>query len=414
MPSDPKELERRKFEYGLFLWRLNKALPALRTLYDQAVAAAPVDVANIADELENRRARTLADTLPALFYGAAITIRDDINGIVRHSCAGGILQVMQTLLEGFVDAIGVSRAHPLGHRYATPDASVTQPFSRVLWSARNAYVHGGDWRAAGASGKVDPRSRLPIDTLKAVGVEDPKKANAFELLEILAGGGDIDSLRRSLIEAAREALEAPSSGVTHVGQGAQIPEFARIGWFAIVLIVLALIFPVFRGREPSVAAIVYVFGEGDDRIAVKIASGSITSPDQLIEKLRDAAATELAPNDVAKYLEYRQLEKAFEVLCNEIVAYDPERDDFTERVLSVCDTAEQLFHANRALPDPIAEYIIANYVPDDPRPKEQALHAILADLLARQGFEAHPYEERRVPPGVLDNIADSQVKAADI
>jgi hypothetical protein len=385
------EAGRRKTEYALFLWRVNKAIPAIRALYDQAIAASPRGLGDV-DLSKPARHLDLGEYFPSLLHAASVYVRDDIQSVVQHGCAGAILQIAQTLFDGYLDAIGVPRSKSA----FGPDVSGV-PFSQALWAARGSYVHGDDWRRR-AAGNLPPdrRSEKQIDTLKKMGVAEPSRSNAFNLLTMLINHGDIDELRRRLIAAAKVALDygpvkpsAPSRG-----QWDLLPELNALFWTGVVTAVAALLESFLqRGASRTVTA-GFVISGIDEVILVDIASPQYESRAELRKALREIALEGL-PGELAQvHRDFERFSEQFGVRAAAIAELDPESPAFTSELFDFFAYAEELHQRNIRLTDPLSELADLRLSGREDRGLPAVLHAFVADLLAANGIDVEAYVDR--------------------
>ncbi len=384
-------------EYAYFLWRLNKALPAMRALLDQATAASPHEIeVKVPDD---DRMRSVEDHVPLLFYVAANSIRSDIGRIVQHNCAGAVLQIAQTIFERYIDALPLLRQEPQGQTIKD------QPFSRVLWASRNAYVHGDEWRVrAEANRNQDPRARMSIGVLTSVGIADPTRVNALELLQVITDDGGVDELRRRMIRAAKEALAKAGAHAKGTGQSSLIPELKEIGGVLIVFAIMAGLEWWLGNREPVDGIMLVAVRDGDEILAVPVAAGGIKSPIQLTRVLRETAVEHLPPHLAKKYHDFEAAGSTLIEKANELAALDPEDGAFTDQLLLLCTLADDLYERNKSLPDPIAELNTVWPREVSATPAE-SMHAILSTLLQTRGFIPKEYQPKKVPPSLLPQAA---------
>lgn len=378
------EKSRRHREYGLFLWRVNMATQALYTLYNQAIFAKSTEPEPVSPRDANR-SKHWQDTVPIALYGAALCVRNGISEVVRHSCAGAILQISQTMLEQYCIVLGVGRYTSFGESY-----NGGAQFSRVLWAARNAFVHGAEWAECIANGyKIHLAGVDSINILKSVGVDDPTDANAFNLLRLISGGGDIAAFRKKLIDAAKDAIELPPFAAKREKANVPSKSDGNGGWI-VGGIIIGLLYLFLDRPMRGTTSIDYVTGSGDDALSVSIGvdASEVKSSYALFDALRKVAIEALPAELSSKYREYKELEDTFSAAVNEIAAWDQERDDFASQLLFVCDLAQRWHSQNMALPDPISEYISSKL---GGASSAEGIHSVLADLARRAGFTPKPY-----------------------
>lgn len=80
-----------------------------------------------------------------------------------------------------------------------------------------------------------------IGVLHAAAVNEPAKANAFELLHLLSSGGGVTGFRRNLIASAQDALSAQRLKSPGAGQFQLLGELAPLAGVGIGVILAALI-----------------------------------------------------------------------------------------------------------------------------------------------------------------------------
>jgi hypothetical protein len=359
----------------MFLWNLTKARHALTALAGEAFAALEQDITPIGSEGDWNKA------VFGLLVAAARTVRNEISRSIRDNCAGAVLQIAWTLFDAHLDLLGI----PYGDRREIRAGHIfsgREHFSRVLWASRNAFAHGAEWRAGGPT---TPAGRVSVDILRAVGVNDPLKADVFSLFTLLADS-DIETFIRRLQEAAKEIADATPVAAIAPAQA----EHASSVLMGLLVIGLGLAFyQIVKTVESDKEGVVaFRFGEGDQVVTVPVAKGKLGSPMQFRAIIEEEAIRALSPDAVAPFKEADARVKAWAAQLEALSTTDVASARFYRDLLDLSGRMEEIYALMMALPEPFQ-------LLTDERGCQtfEEAHAVMASLLEVRGFQRVPYRE---------------------
>lgn len=337
--SDTEISKEASAAYGIFLWKLVKARPALKALADQVFAARDIDL-TIAEHPDPDK------WVLGILAGLARTTRNDIAKAIRNNCAGAVLQISWTLMDGHLDALGVDSASRrdvrVGHLF-----NGAETFSRLLWAARNAFAHGYEW----STEPTRTAARESVAVLRAVGFEKPSHEDVYEYFELLSAGS-METFIQRLNAAAREAAER------HV----PVERSASSSWGGILLVALfGLVLWAVRSTpkdKPTLEVVLALqLGTGEEAQSVAIATGSIGSISQIRETLERVALEELSSEAAAPYTELRARTTAWEALVEALLHTDMGSERFYRDLVEACERMDEIYDLALSLPSPIEALI---------------------------------------------------------
>jgi hypothetical protein len=346
-PSTLKPLFAR-LAYGYFAWRLMYARAPLEELVNQADRAhqdvQAADVPTVAETIEEIVVGTLA-----VFTGK---LKSDMGEVVRYGCAGSAIQIVYSLFENLVALLGEKP----GPTVRAGKDIRGEPFSRVLWAARNAFAHQDEWQRKGA---VHPAAVESFAILKAIGFQDPANVNVHDLYVAMSGGSTEDFLRGAL--GAANELANRVIGTTAVPALGPIIRAALVGY--LLISILGVKASALFSADPSVK--IRLAREGDavniplpaERIGQAVGAGAIAAFALRWESVKRLSATSARP--------FRELEsrldawwKQFEVLHQT----DIESPRYLDDLSILCSRVDQIRKALTELPDPLSLLAVQNGV----------------------------------------------------
>jgi hypothetical protein len=374
--------------YGAFVIQMMKARPAVAVLLGEADRA-KLDSAAVADARE-LQFHELGITVMA---AAAQVIRNDVDSVVRHNCCGAAFQITYSLFENFVASLGLKPGSSLG-----VGASVRgEPASRILWAARNLFVHSDEWKRRGPKGKTEGEC---FAILKQIGFSDPASANAHDVY-VTAFNGNVDALFQSVLDAAKSATQ--SSALMPVDATALAEVIPLLGGHALFTAAVALDKMAHVEEPDGIEGIIAVqFGTGTEAVTIPIATGKLRNPARLTAALHEGAIKRLTADSAQPFLdaaeELSKWKADFEVLNT----LDLESAGYHEILADICERAFHIHERARSLPDPrqvlISERGVRSY---------EEYHALATEILGDYGFA--PVEFRQVPVDIASATAAKTV-----
>lgn len=316
-------------------------------------------------------------------------IREDIGAVIRHNCAGAVLQIAYSLFESYVKSLGLKP----GALISSGDKVASQPFSRILWASRNAFAHGDEWKR---DGPVHPLAKHSYAIIQQIGFAEPATVNAFELYEVLSGG-DEDAFFQRLLASAKDLGDKTPAPKPDAASAKALLTFV----LGFVLLLCASIFRRAMTEEdmskPAIpVALTFVYRRGDKAIVIPLAQGEIRNPAILARALREGAIERLSERAGRPFKEVTARIDAWFANVDVLLTSRLEDPSFHDDLVDLAERAERLYELFRKLPEPLSllmeERGAATFT---------ECQAVMAEILAGRGFTALDFREVEIDPSAL-------------
>lgn len=362
--------------YGIFLWQLMKSREALSALTTQTLAAK--DRENIERAPEEDPTKLVL----GLLASAGRYMRNEISQSIRNNCAGAILQIAWTLFDAHLEMLGFDFEERRNVHGGMVFAG-GEPFSRVLWAARNAFAHGFEWASAG------PRTaagRISVDILQKEGFATPSHAGVYDYF-LLLSDSDIETFIRRLEVAAKDVSEARAVAIPSV-----MPSSSASA-LLVTLLALGSILVAYFSAEKSVGAIddklvvAFQVGRGENARVVTVATGAMHSPLQVRSIMEEQAIKALSPEKARPFKEAAARFDAWTAQTQALLTTEVGSSRFYRDLVDLTDRMDEIYAMTLLLPSPIATLL-------DERGADslEKMQAVFSEILsAHPDYEGMPF-----------------------
>jgi hypothetical protein len=364
--------------YAVFAWQIMTVRHCIAAILSEA------DRLQLDPELKADSGGRMVgvETEVRILAGIGRTVRADFAAVIRHNCAGAVFQIAYSLLENLAKSLGFNP----GPEIRCGGLVRGEAFSRVLWASRNAFAHGDEWKRQGPK---HPKAAESYGILTAIGFSDPATVNLYDVFA-LASGSSPDGFIKCVLEAGKDLSDQSPSTTA----GAPAPHLGSANTLVAVALGLVAIALTHIYREINISEegmpgiIAFQHGSGASAVTIPVAEGNVHNPLRFSETLRNGAINRLSAAAVRPYKELEARLKAWYASLDVLLAMNVENVSYHSELMELCNRAEHLYEALRALPDPI-----------DVLRRERGISSLkeaielTAEILSDDGFTPLPFRE---------------------